>query len=156
MNALSISVSRRLRRVALVLAFVSALGACGGAEVLVIPLFTFGFTVTTSGKKIDLFLNPAEPGTAQGTFSTVTMQFGDGSPSVSYNGTWSSCTFQLQVADGSNPASPAAQRYDGRFDGPGAIVLTPTLADGSADSSRPALRLARAAPQGTTPPSFNC
>lgn len=156
MNALSMLSFRRWRHAALGLSLAVALVACGGAEVLVIPLFSFVFSGTGDGKAVTVSLNPQEPATAQGTFSSVTMQFDGGSPSVSYNGTWSSCTFQLQVSSGSNPASPAAQKYEGRFDGPGTIVLTPVLADGSADASRPALRLVRAVPQGTTPPSFNC
>jgi hypothetical protein len=152
------NLSGRWRRGALALALCSALAACGGAEVLAIPLFTFGFSgttqATTGTKKIDLFLNPPDgPATATGTFASANMQIadtpsGDNAFTVSYTGSWSGCTFALVVAQGSSAALPAAAGYDGRFSGIDTIVLTPNTGGGA-----PVLTLQRA---GRLDSSFDC
>jgi hypothetical protein len=152
MNALSIAVFRRWRRVALALAFVSALGACGGgAEVLVIPLFTFGFSTTSGTLKVDFFFNTDPPATATGTFSSVNANVIAAdltSTSVAYEGTWSNCTLKIALKQGQTAVPPLAATYDGQFSGVDRIVLTPPASSGGQT-----LTLQR---QGSLTSSFDC
>jgi hypothetical protein len=148
-----------------VLAIAALLAGCGGgAEVLVVPFFTFGFGFTgdVAGQQrtVSLNLSPNEPTTATGTFeptSNITMAPAGGfGRQHDVTGTWSGCTLALTVQDdaGENPPvapePPLARSYNGRFEGRHVIVLTPTVA------GFPVLRLTRAFNNGPNDPGPNC
>ena len=125
------------------------LAACGGgAEVLVIPLFTFGFTGSSGTTTVDLDVDPSDPTTANGSFNLANLSV-DGN-TIRYDGTWSSCTFRLTLAAGETLVAPAAAGYDGRFQGADTIVLTPNTGAGP-----PSLTLQRRQ-AGTLPRSSPC
>lgn len=105
------------------------LAACGGgAEVLVIPLFTFGFSGTSGATQVGLDVQPDNPTTATGTFTLANLNV-DGN-TIQYGGTWSSCSFTLKliVAAGNDLVAPAVAGYDGSFQDAHTIVLTPNPA----------------------------
>ena len=134
------TVSRRplggWRRSVTLLSCALALGGCGGgAELLVIPLFMFGFT--DAANQVSVFFNPDQPTTATGTFTSVNFQVGPGGTAVSGSGTWSGCTMALTVAG--NPAAPLASGYRGAFINRDTIQLTPD----PAQAGRPVLNVVR-------------
>ena len=101
-------------------------GCGGGSEVLLIPLFEFGFSGATGAVQVQAFFLPDTPTTSTGTFTNVNMNFD--ATQFQYGGTWSSCTFKL-TANGAVTA-PAAASYDGRFMGNDRIELRPTSGSG--------------------------
>ena len=116
----------------------SLLGACGGgAEVLLIPLFEFGFSGTAGASSVQLFFLPDVPTTATGSFSTVNMNV-DARPQIHYDGDYRGCSFQLRLRADSVAAAPIAASYEGRFVGRDVIELVPP-----GDSGLPTLRLTR-------------
>ena len=121
------------------------LAACGGgAELLLIPLFEFGFSGSSGGVAVQVFFLPDKPTTTSGTFDQV--NFNVGATQFAYTGTYSGCTFTL---DGSKSVpAPAAPSYNGRFVGNDSIQLTPTVA-----SALPVLTLQR---QGTGSRVIGC
>ena len=121
------------------------LAACGGgAEVLLIPLFEFGFSGSSGGVPLQVFFVPDTPTTTSGNFDRVT--FNVGATQFAYTGTYSGCNFTL---DGSKSVpAPAAPSYNGRFVGNDSIQLTPTVA-----SALPVLTLQR---QGTGSRVIGC
>ena len=137
----------RWRRSATLLGCALALVGCGGGtELLVVPLFLFGFT--DAANQVSVFFNPDQPATATGTFTSVNFQVGaDGGTSVSGSGTWSGCTMVLSVAG--NPAAPIANGYRGAFINRDTIQLTPD----PAQAGRPVLSVQRG---GTAPTAPNC
>jgi hypothetical protein len=106
------------------------LAACGGGtEALLIPLFEFGFTGTTTGNVgVQIFFGPDQPTTATGTFSFVNMNVDGFVAQVHYTGTWSSCTFSISTADAVQ--APIAASYTGRFKGNDSVELTPASGAG--------------------------
>lgn len=115
--------SRRSRAIAPLLAL--WLAACGGgAELLLIPLFEFGFTGTTTGNVgVSVFLFPDNPTTSSGTFDNVNMNVEGVAGQVSYSGTYSGCAFTLSTDVA--VAAPIAAKYDGSFQGNDSIELRP-------------------------------
>ena len=109
------------------LASLLALAACGGGSeaALIVPLFEFGFSGTTTGNiGVQVFFGPDKPTTATGTFSFVNMNV-DGFPAqLAYTGTWSGCNFSISTND---PAvrAPIAASYTGSFRGNDSIELKP-------------------------------
>lgn len=100
------------------------LGACGGgAEVLIIPLFEFGFSGTSGAVQVSVFFLPDTPTQSSGTFDQVNVGIDGGAPTV-YTGTFSGCSFSFSTNVA--VASPLAVGYSGRFAGNDSIVLTPT------------------------------
>jgi len=134
--------SHRARIVSLLLA---ALVGCGGGEVLLVPLFTFGFAFNgpLAGANPDVFLNlnPNAPTTATGSFEAgSTLRIDTDSRKVT--GSYSGCTLTLSVGPfetgGGGTLSPLiAAGYNGRFLGPNTIELTPS------SGSQPMLTLIR-------------
>jgi len=106
------------------------LAACGGGtEALLIPLFEFGFTGTTTGNVgVQIFFGPDNPTTATGTFSFVNMNVDGFAAQLHYTGTWSSCTFAITTADAVQ--APIAASYNGSFKGNNSIELTPASGAG--------------------------
>jgi hypothetical protein len=121
-------------------------GCGGGAEVLVVPLFEFGFTGSSGATTIQVFFLPDTPATATGTFDSVNMNVD--AQQVQYDGTWSNCNFALAVKAGQTAIAPGAAAYDGHFQGVDTIVLTPKGAP-----ALPVLTLQR---QGNATRSFAC
>ena len=123
------------------------LAACGGGtEALVIPLFVFGFGGTSGTAQVGVFFDPDSPTTATGTFNFVNLSI-DGNI-TQYTGSWSNCGFTLSVPQGQTATAPAADSYNGQFQGIDTVVLTP-----SGGSGRPTLTLQR---QGVATRSFAC
>ncbi|MDN3921235.1 hypothetical protein [Roseateles violae] len=123
------------------------LGACGGGtEVLVVPLFVFGFEGSAGGSTVQAFLLPDQPTTASGTLDTA--NFNVDGVQKQFGGTWSGCSLSLTLKPGqSEPAAPLASSYEGRLQGTDTLLLTPPAASG-----RPTLTLKR---NGTVN-SFGC
>ncbi len=121
-------------RGALLLAALIAAGCGGGSEVLLIPLFEFGFTGTTGAVQVQAFFLPDTPTTPTGTFTGVNMNFD--ATQLHYDGTWSSCSVKLTADAAANAAAnvvvtaPASTSYDGRFMGNDTIELRPTSGSG--------------------------
>jgi hypothetical protein len=127
-----------------------ALGACGGgSEVLVVPLFLFGFTDATN--QVSMFFSPDQPTTPTGSFTSVNVQFGPDQASlpadVVVTGTWSGCTLTLRLTGA--PAAPIANGYRGQFTSRDTIQLTPD----PAQAGRPVLTLQRGGSSNSAP---NC
>jgi len=146
------SVTRRpfggWRRSAAMLTSALALSSCGGGtELLVVPLFLFGFGDNTN--QVRMFPFPDQPTTATGTFTNVNFQVGPPLEAIAVagSGTWSGCTLLLSVAG--NPAPPMASGYRGAFIDRDTIQLTPD----PAQAGRPVLNLKR---DGTAPNAPNC
>jgi hypothetical protein len=138
------------RRSAATLTSAMVLGSCGGGtELLVVPLFLFGFSDATN--QVSVFFNPDQPSTATGTFQSVNFQVGpDQAPlpaTVNVTGTWSGCTMSLTLAG--NPSAPIASAYRGAFIDRDTIRLTPD----PAQAGRPVLNIKRG---GTAPGAPNC
>lgn len=120
-------------RGALLLAALIVAG-CGGAEVLLIPLFEFGFAGTAGAVQVQAFFAPDTPTTPTGTFTGVNMNFD--ATQLKYAGTWSSCSVKLTADAAANAAAnvvvtaPASASYDGRFMGNDTIELRPTSGSG--------------------------
>ena len=127
-------------------ALVSTLVACGGAELLLVPLFEFGFTGTSGATQFSVFFLPDTPTTSSGTFDSVNMNVGP--TQIRYDGTWSNCSFKLTLKPGVVLVAPAATTYDGRFTTNDSIELTPTSGAGL-----PTLALRR---QGTSVRQIGC
>ena len=111
---------------ALLLSALVFAGCGGGSEVLLIPLFEFGFAGTAGAVQVQAFFSPDIPTTTTGTFTNVNMNFD--ATQFQYGGTWRSCTFSL-TANGAVTA-PAAATYDGKFMGNDTIQLQPTSGSG--------------------------
>jgi hypothetical protein len=120
-------------RGALLLAALIVAG-CGGAEVLLIPLFEFGFAGTAGAVQVQAFFLPDTPTTPTGTFTGVNMNFD--ATQLHYSGTWSSCSVKLTADAVANAAAnvvvtaPASDSYDGRFKGNDTIELRPPSSSG--------------------------
>ncbi len=124
-----------------------SLAACGGGtEVLVVPLFVFGFSGTSGTAQVGVFFDPDSPATATGSFNFVNLNIDD--RITQYRGSWSNCSFTLQLAPGQTATAPAAAGYSGQFRGVNTVVLTPTAGGGL-----PTFTLQR---QGASPRSFAC
>jgi len=109
------------------LLFALGLAACGGgSEVLVIPLFEFGFTGNSGATQIQVFFLPDAPTASSGTFDGVNMNVD--ATQFQYTGTYSGCTFSLST--NAAVAAPAAASYSGRFLSNDRIELTPTSGNG--------------------------
>lgn len=123
------------------------LAACGGGtEVLIIPLFEFGFSGTANGVAVQVFFLPDTPTTHTGSFSQVNMNVD--SVQSRYDGSWTNCSFKLALQAGQTVTPPGAASYDGRFTGNDSIELTPTSGSGL-----PTLALKR---QGTSVRQIGC
>ena len=121
------------------------LAACGGgAELLLIPLFEFGFSGSSGGVALQVFFLPDTPTTTSGNFDQV--NFNVGAAQFAYTGSYSGCTFTLSSSK--SVPTPAAPSYNGRFVGNDSIQLTPTVA-----SALPVLTLQR---QGTGSRVIGC
>ena len=122
---------------ALVLSGAALLAACGGAEVLLVPLFEFGFSGSTgtppNDVQVQVFFLPDTPTQTSGTFDTVNINFNGNQ--VQYSGSFRSCEFDIST--NAAVAAPAAARYSGRFNGNDRIELTPV------GTNLPALSLQR-------------
>ncbi|MGM9482699.1 hypothetical protein ACS5PN_16010 [Roseateles sp. NT4] len=126
----------------------SLLSSCGGgAEVLLIPLFEFGFSGVSGATTVQVFFLPDTPTTSSGTFSGVNMNV-DALPQLHYDGSYSGCTFKLTLQAGSVAAAPIAAGYQGRFLTNDSIELAPTTGAGL-----PTLTLKR---QGTSVRQIGC
>lgn len=102
----------------------TGLVACGGGtELLLIPLFEFGFTGTLSGTPIGVFFLPDTPTASSGNFDTVNMNVGP--TQIRFNGSWRSCSFTLALKPGEAAVAPAVATYNGRFVGADSIELVP-------------------------------
>ena len=121
-------------RGALLLAALIVAGCGGGTEVLLIPLFEFGFAGTTGAVQVQAFFLPDTPTTPTGTFTGVNMNFD--ATQLHYDGTWSSCSVKLTADAAANAAAnvvvtaPASTSYDGRLKGNDTIELRPTSGSG--------------------------
>jgi hypothetical protein len=106
------------------------LAACGGgSEVLLIPLFEFGFSGTTTGAVgVQVFFLPDTPTTSSGTFDSVNMNVDGFAQQLHYTGTYSGCSFTITTADA--VAAPIASSYDGSFKGNDTIELKPPSGSG--------------------------
>lgn len=110
------------------------IAGCGGGEVLLIPLFEFGFAGAAGAVQVQAFFVPDTPTTPTGTFSGVNMNFD--ATQLKYAGTWSSCSVKLTADAAANAAAnvvvtaPASDSYDGKFMGEDTIVLRPTSGSG--------------------------
>lgn len=105
-------------------AALALLTACGGAEILVIPLFEFGFTTTSGATTLAVFFLPDTPTTASGNFDSVNMNVG--ASQIQFGGSYSGCSFKLALKSGFVATAPAAASYDGRFLSNDSIELRPT------------------------------
>ncbi len=104
------------------------LAACGGGlEVLVIPLFEFGFAGSAGAVQIQVFFNPDTPTQSSGNFVGVNMNV-DANPQLHYTGSYSGCSFTLATSDA--VAAPVASSYSGSFKGNDSIELRPTSGTG--------------------------
>jgi hypothetical protein len=110
------------------------LAACGGGELLVIPLFTFTFGGDTGGvnsTRLSLFLGPDATGKSSGSFTTVNLNVNDGTPNAvqfSYTGSYAGCDFEIAFDTKTAPPAPTdpvATRYRGRFSGADTVTLEP-------------------------------
>lgn len=102
-----------------------SLASCGGgAEVLVVPLFQFGFDGSSGATTIEVFFLPDRPSTTAGKFDSVNMNVGT-APQIHYDGTWSGCSLVLSLRAGETAPAPAAASYEGRLQGVDKLVLTP-------------------------------
>jgi hypothetical protein len=118
--------AKRASAVAVVTLWLAACG--GGSEVLVIPLFEFGFSGTSGATQIELFFGPDKPIASSGAFDFVNMNV-DAGPQIHFSGTYSSCTFNLTFKPDVPPVPlPAkiAESYNGRFVGNEGIEMRPT------------------------------
>lgn len=104
------------------------LAGCGGAEVLLIPLFEFGFTGKTGATTISLFLGPDKPTTSTGNFTLANLNVDDGRSQIQYTGSYSACSFMLSTSPA--PAAPAAASYNGSFQGNDTVELRPSSGSG--------------------------
>ena len=89
------------------------LAACGGgAELLLIPLFEFGFSGSSGGVALQVFFLPDKPTTTSGNFDQV--NFNVGAAQFAYTGSYSGCTFTLSssksVVGRNGTVAPAKQR----------------------------------------------
>lgn len=128
----------------------SLLSSCGGGtEVLLIPLFEFGFTGTSGATTVQVFFLPDTPTTSSGSFTGVNMNV-DALPQLHYDGNWSNCTFKLtlKTEPGNVAAAPIASSYNGRFLSNDSIELAP-----SSGAGLPTLTLKR---QGTSVRQIGC
>lgn len=95
------------------------LAACGGGlEVLVIPLFEFGFT---GANNTTLFFQPDKPTQSSGNFDVDGVRLTVTGVTTVYNGTYNGCSFNLIPNAASAPNSPS---YTGRFTNKDTIDLT--------------------------------
>lgn len=121
------------------------LAACGGgAEILVIPLFEFGFSGTSGAAQIGVFFLPDKPTQSSGTFDLVNVSLNGGAPTL-FTGTYSGCDFTLSASVA--VSAPLAGGYSGRFTGNDRIEMRPTTA------GLPVLTLDR---QGTGSRNMGC
>ncbi|MCE4553845.1 hypothetical protein [Pelomonas cellulosilytica] len=121
-----------LRPAAALLATALVASCGGGTEVLIIPLFEFGFSGTAGpggATTVQVFFSPDTPTTTTGSFDAVNMNI-DALPQVHYTGSWSACSFQLKLDPASSVKAPIATNYNGRFVGNDSIELTPTSGAG--------------------------
>ena len=120
--------SLRARAIAPLLAL--WLAACGGGtELLLIPLFEFGFAGTTTGNiGVQVFFLPDKPTTSSGTFDSVNMNVAGVPQQLRFGGTYLGCSFTISTADA--VAAPIASRYDGSFKGNDSIELRPPNGSG--------------------------
>jgi hypothetical protein len=119
-------------------AVVLALSSCGGgSELLIVPLFLYGFEGSSGGTAVEVFLLPDRPTTATGRFDTANVTVG--AAQTKFDGSWSNCSVSLSLRPGETPpAAPGASSYDGQLQGTDKLVLTPP-----AGSGRPTLTLTR-------------
>lgn len=105
------------------------LAACGGGtELLLIPLFEFGFTGTTTGNiGVQVFFLPDKPTTSSGAIS-VNMNVDGVAQQLNFTGTYSGCSFTFSSA--AAVAAPIASSYDGSFKSNDSIELRPTSGAG--------------------------
>jgi hypothetical protein len=139
--------ARRLSAIAVITLWLAACG--GGLEVLVIPLFEFGFKSLTSAGQVGFFPFPQIPTQSSGKFDSV--NFTVDSASFPYIGDYSGCTFSIKL----DPSAAAvvmpaniAVSYNGRFVSNDSIELKPT-----SGINLPTLTLAR---QGTGSRNMGC
>jgi hypothetical protein len=135
----------RAKRASVVAALTLCLGACGGgAELLVIPLFEFGFSGTIGAVQVGVFFLPDKPTQGSGTFDQVNVSINGASPLV-FTGTYSGCTFNLSTSLA--VSAPLSNSFSGRFTSNDVIELRPTTV------SLPVLTLQR---QGTGSRNMGC
>lgn len=133
------SVTRRpfggWRRSATLASCALALSSCGGGtELLVVPLFLFGFT--DAANNVSMSFEPERPATSTGSAS-VNVNVNDGRPSVVGTGAYNGCALSVTVPG--NPAAPIASAYSGGFVSANVLQLTPN----PAQAGRPVLNLSR-------------
>ncbi|WP_296443054.1 hypothetical protein [Rhodoferax sp. UBA5149] len=122
------------------------LAACGGGtELLIIPLFEFGFSGTSGAVQASVFFLPDTPTQSSGSFDQVNVSVNGGAQTI-YAGTYSGCNFKLSTVVAVAP--PLSVGYSGRFTGNDSIELTPTN-----DVNLPVLTLQR---QGTGSRNMGC
>jgi hypothetical protein len=88
--------------------------ACGGA-VLIVPLFSFGFSNgdVPVANQVGIFFNSPDPKTESGVFNPDSVNLKIGNDQTTYNGSYSGCSFQLKASGPVTP--PAAEAYAGGF-----------------------------------------
>lgn len=112
------------RRASAVAAITLWLAACGGgAELLVIPLFEFGFSGTIGAVQVGVFFLPDKPTQVSGTFDQVNVSL-NGSAPIVFTGTYSGCTFNISTSVA--VTAPLSNSFSGRFTGNDVIELSPT------------------------------
>lgn len=134
--------ARRASATAVITLWLAACG--GGAEILVIPLFEFGFTGASGAVQIGVFFLPDKPIQGSGTFDQVNVSVNGGAPTP-YAGTYSGCDFTLSASVA--VSAPLAVGYSGHFTGNDRIEMRPTTV------GLPVLTLVR---QGTGSRNMGC
>lgn len=114
----------RVKRACAVTIMTLWLAACGGgAELLVIPLFEFGFSGTSGAVQVSVFFLPDKPTQSSGTFDQVNVSINGATPLV-FTGTYSGCTFNISTSVA--VTAPLSNSFSGRFTGNDVIELSPT------------------------------
>lgn len=140
----------RVKRACAVTIMALWLAACGGgAELLIIPLFEFGFSGTSGAVQVSVFFFPDKPTQSSGTFDKVNVSLNGATPLI-FTGTYSGCTFNLSTNEA--VTAPLSNSLSGRFTSKDTIELV--LSGGI---GLPLLTVKRNDPGGVGPtPDFGC
>ena len=99
------------------------LGACGGgAELLFVPFFSFGFTGTVNNQQLSMSLKPGDDCSTAGTLPATANLNLQGRGASAISGTYDQRNVTITLA---TPPAGLAAVYDGRFQDRDTLAFTP-------------------------------
>lgn len=99
------------------------LASCGGgAELLFVPFFSFGFTGTVNNATLSMFLKVSDDCTTEGTLPASANLNVEGDGASSITGTYKERSMTITLA---TPPAGFAKTYDGQFEDRDTIAFTP-------------------------------